>query len=137
MKNIMIISEHDTLERKLNHFVDNLFTMEEKNVYLCNINLVDCSIIQYHIPTISKRSKTLEDKLGAVGIDVYRHTSTFKEVLSANSCEEISQFISSKDIHCILLPVFINDDEHWEYYKLISTEIKKQHNVEIIGLIVE
>ena len=137
MKNIMIISEHDTLERKLNHFVDNLFSMEEKHVFLCNINLVDCSIIQYDLPAVSKRKKTLEDKLGTVGIDVFRHTSTFKEVFSANSCEQINEYVSTKDIHCILLPVFINDEEHWQYYKLISNEIKKHHNIEIIGLIVE
>ncbi|NNE26181.1 MAG: hypothetical protein HKN09_05010 [Saprospiraceae bacterium] len=137
MKNIMIISEHDTLERRLNHFVDNLFTMEKKNVFLCNINLIDCSVIQYHIPVMSARSEALEAKLGTIGIEVYRHTSTFKEVFSAESCDQINEYIRTKDIHCVLIPVFVNDQEHWQYYQLISKEIKKQHQIEIIGLIIE
>lgn len=137
MKNILIITEHDAIERRLNRFVDNLFSNESKMIYLCNINLVDCSIMQYHYPMISTKTKILATKLGSIGIDVYQHSSSFEDKMQATSCEDINKIIANKNIDCVLIPIFINDKEHWEYYKKIADEIKKFKPIEIVGLVIE
>ncbi|MBT8189145.1 MAG: hypothetical protein KJO29_01855, partial [Bacteroidia bacterium] len=101
MKNILIITEHDAIERRLNQFVDNLFTNESKMIYLCNINLVDCNIMQYHYPMISQRTKILATKLGSIGIDVIQHSSSFEDKMQAMSCDEINDIVASKNIDCV------------------------------------
>ncbi len=137
MKNILIVSEHDKIEGRLILFIDGLFSFENKNIYLCNIDLVDCRVMKYHYPSISEKSKILSSKLGTLGINVFDHSAAAKEKLHANCCDDINKIIQEKEINCVVLPIFINDEEHWAYYKLISKEIKKAMNIEIVGLVID
>lgn len=92
--------------------------------------------MQVHQPTISSKSKILENKLGVIGIEVYDHSTTIKEKFNATCCDEINKLIKEKKIDCVLIPVYVEDEEHWQYYKLIANEIQNVSNVEIIGLII-
>ena len=102
MKRILIISEHDSVERQLYDLVSHMFTDEVKEVYLCNIDI---------IPTETHRNIMPEIRVNTIGRGIkdylklsmhHFETVPIKEIVHADCCEEIDEIVIDKKIDYVV-----------------------------------
>lgn len=136
MKRLLIISEHDEVERQLYDLVSHMFVDEQKEVYLCNIDI---------IPLESSRTIAPEIRINTIGRGIKRTIGipiqhfepvSIKEILHADCCEEIDEIVIDKKIDYVVLPFFSENKINNSYFTFIAQDIKRQTSAQVVGLLV-
>ena len=136
MKRILIISEHDAIERQLYDLVSHMFTDEAKEVYLCNIDIIPINAGRTLGPEIRVKNigRGIKNYL-SVSIQHFE-TVPIKEIVHADCCEDINKIIEDKKINYVVLPLFTENKLYNSYFSFIAKDIKTHTDAQVLGLLV-